>query len=476
MIVMNKAGEAAVSNLKELPSVDEVLRTDSAEAIRDQAGERRLTAIARMAVESLRGEVLAGGHEKVYSREELLERAVREIDQIWLGEQRTRVRKVINATGVIIHTNLGRAPLSDAAINAVAREASGYCNLEYDLATGKRGRRGERAETLLCQLTGSEAAVIVNNCAAAAFLVLSVLAANSEVVVSRGELVEIGGDFRVPDVLTQSGARLREVGTTNRTKIADFENAIGDGTSMLLRVHPSNYKITGFTEMPSLAMMAKLAREKNLVLYEDAGSGALIDLKKYGLADEPVIAESIKAGVDVVSFSGDKLLGGPQAGIVVGRREIIDKLRGSSLYRALRVSKLTYAALEATLEAYAVGEAENEIPVLKMIEATAQSLEARTLSFAANIGGAIGDAIEVKVISGGSVVGGGAAPDYNRETSLAALRPIYHTASALERRLRIGGTPVIARLHEDRVLIDLRTVDVADDDLLLSAVMNACSA
>ena len=473
MIAMNKAGESAVSNLKELPSVDEVLRTPTAEAVRGQAGERRLTAIARMAVESLRGELLAVGHDIEHTRKELLDRAACQIDEIWLGEQRTKIQKVINATGVIIHTNLGRAPLSDAAINAVAREASGYCTVEYDLATGKRGRRGGRTEKLLCQLAGGESAVIVNNCAAAAFLVLSVLAADSEVVVSRGELVEIGGDFRIPDVLTQSGARLREVGTTNRTKIADFENAIGERTSMLLRVHPSNYRITGFTEMPTLASMAELAHKKNLVLYEDAGSGALNDLKKYGLTDEPVIAESIRAGVDIVSFSGDKLLGGPQAGIVVGRREIIEKLRNSPLYRALRVSKLTYAALEATLEAYASGNAETEVPVLKMIEASAESLEVRTLSFAAKLRDSTNGTLEIQVISGGSVVGGGAAPDYHRETSLAALRPVSHPASALERRLRIGDPPVIARLHEGRVLIDLRTVDVDEEDRLLAAVSNA---
>ncbi|MEP7212612.1 MAG: L-seryl-tRNA(Sec) selenium transferase [Acidobacteriota bacterium] len=471
---MNRTtGESAVSELRELPSVNEVLQTPRARQIRERSGDQRLTAIARNAVVLVRNEILAGGDNVKHSRGQLLDRIISMVEAAWSAEYGKRVQRVINATGVVIHTNLGRAPLSAAAVEALVHEASGYCTVEYDLGAGNRGRRGERAETLLCELTGAEDALIVNNCAAAAFMVLSVLAADKEVVISRGELVEIGGDFRVPDVLTQSGAVLREVGTTNRTKIADFENAVGERTAMLLRVHPSNYKITGFTEMPTLEAMAALAREKKICMYEDAGSGALIDMTKFGLADEPVISNSIRAGVDIVSFSGDKLLGGPQCGIIVGRRELIEQLRRSPLYRALRVSKLTYAALEATLAAYTTSTPEAELPVLRMLAITPEVLARRSAAFTEGVHAAVGEFLNVEVISGQSVVGGGAAPDFHPATSLVALRPVADSAAALERRLRIGETPVIARLQDDRVLIDLRTVSVDEVDGLLEAVAAA---
>ena len=473
---MNRSGETAVSGLRELPSVDEVLQAMSAATTRSQAGEPRLAALARQAVDTVRSEILAGGGHVPLERGELLDRIVRLIESTWLSEYRKGTRPVINATGVVIHTNLGRAPLSDAARAAVAA-ASGYCTVEYDLEAGRRGHRGERAETLLCQLTGAEGAIVVNNCAAAAFLVLSGLAANGEVVISRGELVEIGGDFRVPDVLARSGATLREVGTTNRTKISDYANAINERTSMLLRVHPSNYKITGFTEMPELPALAALALEKNIVLYEDAGSGALIDMTQYGLVDEPVIGDSIGAGVDIVSFSGDKLLGGPQAGIIVGRRLLIEKLRRDPLYRALRVSKTVYAALESTLEAYARSTAESDIPVLRMLALSSDQIESRTTAFVERLSALDGleQLLRMRVIDGKSVVGGGAAPDFHPGTSLLAIRPVGESAAAFERRLRTGEMPVVARLRDDHVLMDLRTVNNAEEDDLLVAIADAAA-
>jgi L-seryl-tRNA(Ser) seleniumtransferase len=469
---MKPNGASVTSVLAELPSVDEVMQSSAASRMREGAGEVRLVQLARRAVDSVRSEILAGsiGDER---RPELLERVVSFLVAGWRSEHGRRTRRVINATGVVIHTNLGRAPLSNDAIEAIVREAAGYCTVEYDLDSGKRGKRGERAESLICHLTGAEAAIIVNNCAAAAFLVLSVLAADREVVISRGELVEIGGDFRVPDVLSRSGAILREVGTTNRTKLSDFENAICERTAMLLRVHPSNYRITGFTEMPGLAALAALGRARGVVVYEDAGSGALIDLKKVGLADEPVIAQSIKAGVDVVSFSGDKLLGGPQSGIIAGRRELIDRLRRSPLYRALRVSKLVYAGLEATLESYARSTAETDVPVLKMLGCSGKELLQRTSAFAERLSAKTADSLSVEILEGNSVVGGGAAPDFHPSTSLVALMPGNRSAAVLERRLRVGDTPVITRIQDGAVLIDLRTVREDEEEELLSAIAAA---
>ena len=382
------------------------------------------------------------------------------------------MQRVINATGVVIHTNLGRAPLSKNAQKAVADETAGYCTLEYDLETGKRGKRGGSIEKLLAELTGAEAALIVNNCAAAAFLVLKVLGEGGEVVISRGELVEIGGDFRVPDVMAQSGAILREVGTTNRTKLSDYENAINENTRLILKVHPSNYRIVGFTAMPGLAELADLAHRNGILLYEDAGSGALLDLSEYGLTDEPIIPQSIAAGADVVTFSGDKLLGGAQSGLIVGRRETVEKIRKHPLYRALRVDKIIYAALAATLEAFRRETALQEIPVLKMLSMTGDELAARTRHFAHNLDKKFGENHNLKfeVIEGKSVIGGGSAPDVQPPTTLLALKHRQMSVSNLERNLRLSSPPVITRILEDKVLIDLRTVSENEEIELLEVL------
>lgn len=450
-----------------LPSVDALLHSETASRILPEAGAKHLTALARNVTDSLRRQIQENGGVDL-SRESLLQAAKRNLESAWAAEQNTRLQRVINATGVIIHTNLGRAPLPEKARKAI-EEASGYCNLEYDLETGKRGKRGARAEQLLAELTGAESALIVNNCAAAAFLVLTALAHGGEVIISRGELVEIGGDFRVPDVMAQSGAILREVGTTNRTRASDYEKAINENTRMILRVHPSNYRIVGFTATPEVSELAELARRNKIIFYEDAGSGAMFDLGAHGLDDEPVIAESIKTGADVVSFSGDKLLGGLQSGLIVGRRASVEKVRKHPLYRALRVDKLIYAALEATLEIFRKETALEEIPVLKMLAASSEELKTRTEKFAQRLRRKFGKdhPLLVEVIEGNSVVGGGSAPMVQPISTLLALTHKQLPVNELERKLRLSKPPVIARIFDDKVLLDLRTVSESEEDELL---------
>ena len=351
---------AASKDLKfrALPAVDQLLRTDVAAQLRSSLGTSRLTAIAREVIEDLRQQIQSGGLAG-NTKDGLLIEATKRLQSRCRREALLVVRRVINATGVILHTNLGRAPLSDAARAAVAN-AAGYCSLEYDAETGSRGKRGGHAEELLTQLTGAEAALVVNNCASAALLILTVLAGDGETIVSRGELVEIGGDFRVPDVMANSGTRMIEVGSTNRTRLADYKRATNESTRLIMRVHPSNYRIIGFTASPALSELASLAHESALPLYEDAGSGVLSDLSQYGLTDEPIISESIEAGADVVSFSGDKLLGASQAGLIVGRLEIIERLRRHSLYRALRADRVVLSRRSATLEAHRRGAIEGD--------------------------------------------------------------------------------------------------------------------
>ena len=393
------------------------------------------------------------------TRDELLDEAVRRIQSLCEGDSLSVLRRVINATGVILHTNLGRAPLSEAARKAVAREAGGYCTLEYDPMTGVRGKRGAYAEELLTQLTGGEAALVVNNCASAALLILTVLAGRGETIVSRGELVEIGGDFRVPEVMSNSGTRMVEVGSTNRTRLDDYKQAMSDNTRLILRVHPSNYRIVGFTDSPQLSELAALAHESGLPLYEDAGSGVLSDLSAYGLTDEPIISESIRAGADVVSFSGDKLLGATQAGLIVGRGEIVDRLRKHSLYRALRADKLCLAALEATLDSHRRGAFE-EIPALRMLGLSPSAIEKRALDLIAQLADT-GDStgVTATIVPGESAVGAGSGPNVHPPTALIALRHSQLKADEIEQKLRLSSPPVIARIADDQVLLDLRTVE-----------------
>ncbi|HKO45195.1 MAG TPA: L-seryl-tRNA(Sec) selenium transferase [Pyrinomonadaceae bacterium] len=452
------------SPLQAIPSVDQLLKTDAAAKLRDLVGAVRLTEIARQITDDIRREIQRSGG--IQDRQRLLSDAIRRLEQFREGETSAGIRRVINATGVVLHTNLGRAPLSESARTAVVN-AAGYCTVELDAQTGKRGHRGARVEQLLCQITGAESALVVNNCAAAALLVLTVLARDGETVVSRGELVEIGGDFRVPDVMSNSGTRMIEVGTTNRTRLEDYRRAITDQTRLIMRVHPSNYRVVGFTATPKLEELVALAHELHLPIYEDAGSGVVNDLTEYGLVDEPLIRDSIDAGVDVVSFSGDKLLGAAQAGLIVGKQSVIERLRKHSMYRALRVDKLCLAALEATLESHRRGASE-EIPTLHMLAMSAETLQARATAFVANLA----DAPQIKgsVVQGKSAVGGGSGPNVHPPTWLVAIEHDSITVEQIERQMRAASPPIIARIAEGRLLLDLRTVEPTDEPEILTAL------
>src|SRR5258708_16555844 len=428
--------------LRRLPSIDALLQTEAAKSLRQEMGTEQLTWLARRVTDELRQEILGRNSESIspgpdVARAALLKEAEQRLVTAHESESASRMRRVINATGVILHTHLGRAPLSEAARRAVTEVASGYCTLEYYVAGRTRGRRGARAEDLLAQLTGAEAALIVNNCAAAALLVLTVLARDRETIVSRGELVEIGGDFRVPDVMAQSGTHMIEVGTTNRTRLSDYRKAVSANTRLLMRVHTAKYRIAGFTKTPTLEELAALAHDAGLLLYEDAGSGALIDFSGYGIEGEPVIRASIEAGADVVSFSGDKLLGGPQAGCVVGRAATIERMRSHPLYRALRADKLRLAALEATLEAYARDASVNELPSHRAIAWTSSEIRDRANGLISRLHqGKINEAFTFQTVSGESASGGGSAPTSRLPTVLIALSHNKLTPNQIEAALR----------------------------------------
>jgi L-seryl-tRNA(Ser) seleniumtransferase len=381
---------------------------------------------------------------------------------------------VINATGVILHTNLGRAPLSGAAVDEIRRSAASYSNLEYDLEAGARGKRDVHVAQLLERLTGAEAAIVVNNCAAAVLLVLAALAKGGEVIVSRGELIEIGDGFRIPEIMAHSGAVLREVGTTNRTRIIDYENAINENTKLLLRVHPSNFTITGFAEKPSLEELVLLSQRAGLPLVEDLGSGCLVDLSVVGIA-EPTVRQSVDAGVSIVMFSGDKLLGGPQAGIIAGHKELVGRVRRHPLFRALRVDKLTTAALAATLGAYLRG-AVDEIPALRMIRMTLQEIKRRAEIFLRELTPELplGE-VEIEIKDGTSLAGGGSTPTQSLPTKIIRIASARYSASQLEQRLRRApaGISVIARVEDDRLILDLRTVFPEQETALLKTLSAA---
>ncbi len=465
--------------LKNLPSIDTLLRSETSARLVGEVGAKHLAGLARLVTDTLRQELQEeiGKNKEIdaddYSREIILKEAELRLEDAWRQEQNTGLQRVINASGVIIHTNLGRSTLSDAARQAIL-DASRYCNLEYNIETGKRGKRGARAEHLLAELTGAESALIVNNCAAACVLVLTALCKGGEAIISRGELVEIGGDFRVPEVMIQSGADLVEVGTTNKTRASDYERAITENTRLITKVHPSNYRIIGFTSTPSVAELAEVAHRNDILLYEDAGSGAMFDMSKYGLNDEPIINQSIASGADVVTFSGDKLLGGIQAGLIVGRGDVIAHIRKNPLYRALRVSKLVYAVLETTLEAFRKETVMQEVPTLRMLAMTNAELKQRTWAFAQNLREKLGENPELKfeVTEGNSVIGGGSAPAIQPKTTLFAIKHKTLSANQLEEKLRHSKPPVVTRILDDRVLIDLRTV-LEDEEVELLEILSS---
>jgi L-seryl-tRNA(Ser) seleniumtransferase len=460
--------------LKQLPSVDALLKSETARRLADEMGTSALSSLARHANENLRQELLQtsisdNGED---SRAELLRRAEGLLLKLREAEIARGIRRVINATGVILHTNLGRASLSQAARDAL-QEASGYGTLEYDTITGGRGKRSARAEELLIHLTEAEGALIVNNCAAAALLVLNTFSRDAETIVSRGELVEIGGDFRVPDVMSQSGVRMIEVGTTNRTRLSDYHDAINDHTRMIMRVHTSNYRIVGFTKTPSLTELAELAHNAGLLLYEDAGSGALFDLTEFGIDGEPIIKQSLKDGADLVSFSGDKLLGGPQAGLITGRAELIERLRRNPLYRALRADKLRLAALEATLESYSRG---SRPPTIEMIAMPRDQIAARANEFIRKLNQRTSGTLSVEAIESESAVGGGSAPTSSLPTVAIAVAGEGLAPNQIADNLRHWNPPIIARIVSDRVLIDLRTVSPVEEIEIAKALCSLTSS
>jgi L-seryl-tRNA(Ser) seleniumtransferase len=450
--------------LRKLPSVDRLLQEDAVAALVERWGHELTVEAAREALDAARQVIREGG---LCPPPEALSQ---ETGERLAARLRPTLRPAINATGVIVHTNLGRAPLSAEARAAMDAVALGYSNLEYDLEAGQRGSRYVHAEELLCRLTGAEAALVVNNNAAAVLLILMTFARGKQVILSRGQLVEIGGGFRIPDVMRQSGATLVEVGTTNRTYARDYEAAIDEDTAALMRVHRSNFRLLGFVHEPSLAEMVALAEERDLYLFDDLGSGTLLDTAPYGLAHEPTIQESVAAGASLVSCSGDKLLGGPQAGLILGRAELIVRLKRFPLTRALRVDKTTLAGLQATLHHYLLGEATKKVPVWRMICQDEALLARRARAWVRKLKGL---GVTAEVMPGRSTVGGGSLPGETLPTHLVAL-PVA-SPDAVAARLRAGEPPVITRIEDDRLVLDPRTVLAEQEAGLWQLVAEAVS-
>ncbi len=453
-----------------IPKVDEILnRNDIIELLQRHP---RITVVdsIRKQINNIRNYISNSPEDDLIdfsiNIDEIVNKVRKEVDKA----NEMKLRRVINATGVVLHTNLGRALISDDVKEKILEVACNYSTLEFDLSNGKRGSRYSHVEEIICKLTGAESALVVNNNAAAVLLVLNTLAKEKEVIVSRGQLVEIGGSFRVPDVMAQSGAKLVEVGTTNKTHLYDYENNINEETAAILKVHSSNYKILGFSKSVEVEELSSVCKKHNLPLIEDIGSGTLIDFSKYGFTYEPTVLESLNKGVDIVTFSGDKLLGGPQAGIIVGKKEYIDKMKKNQLTRALRVDKMTLVCLEATLRLYLdETEAIKKIPTLKMltmnideINENASELSKKLQSIAKNI--------SIELIDGYSQVGGGSMPLEKIPTKLISLSSNYITANEIERYLRNNEIPIISRIQEDRVLLDVRTIKSDEFEIIVKAI------
>ena len=454
-------------NLRKLPKVQTLLDSVSAEPLIAVYGRADVTDAVREKINQARHVVLADAPIPESITSERL---------FWLDvsamldlSRQSSLKRVINATGIIIHTNLGRAPLAPEATEAMRAAAEAYSTLEFDLDTGKRGSRHRHVESLICDLTGAEAALVVNNCAGAILTCLSALATGRDVIASRGELVEIGGSFRMPDVITPSGAHLKEVGTTNKTHLADYENAITDQTALLLKSHTSNYAVVGFSSSPSRQDLATLAQAKNIPFIEDLGSGVLVDLAPYGLPDEPIVKDVLAAGVDVVTFSGDKLLGGPQAGIIAGRKALIDRIKSHPMARAVRIDKLSLAALIATLVLYrAPNEPFERIPVLRKLAEPIDLIRVRAEKLAAAMSKITG--LETKVVPTKARAGGGSLPQQDLPSFAVALENATLTPDALTAKLRQAPIPVIARISKDRVLVDMKAVLASEIPAIADAV------
>lgn len=457
-----------------LPSVDEVLHSPELQPLLARETAAVVTDAVRVVLGQLRQEIAAAN----LASAEAVNLAVAGLPQAIERELRRAMefslQPVINATGVLLHTNLGRAPLPQSALRRISEVAGRYTNLEFDIAAGERGKRDVHVERLFSRLLNQDRVsgirtVVVNNCAAAVMLALNTLAEGGEVIVSRGELVEIGGSFRVPDVMSKSGAKLHEVGTTNRTRIEDYERAINEKTRLLLRVHRSNFAIIGFTEQPSLEELCELGRKHNIPVMEDLGGGALLPLRSLGV-NESGVADSLRAGVDVVTYSGDKMLGGPQAGMLSGREDLIRRVRSNPLFRALRVDKLTYAALEATLMEY-VRQNHDSIPFARMLRISADEIRKRAEQLLAKISAA--PHLKAELVAGESLVGGGSAPTSTLPTFLIAVTAQALSADQLAQQLRLSNPPIVARVEEGRVLLDLRTVSPDEDSSVADALLNS---
>jgi len=455
------------SLLRAIPAVEELLNRPALASLGARVGRGFLAARVREVLAQLRHEIREG--KGAGSISDLAPAAVEHrIERAVEAAAGYSLQPVINATGVILHTNLGRAPLSAEMLEHAAEIATQYSNLEFDLATASRGERDVHIAGALSELLGAEAAIVVNNNAAAVLLTLNALAEGGEVIVSRGELIEIGGSFRIPEIMQKSGAVLREVGTTNRTRISDYRRAINENTRLLLRVHPSNFRIMGFTEKPSLEELVALGREKSIPVFEDLGSGCLVSLAAQGIRDEVPAGQSLAAGVDVISFSGDKLLGGPQAGVIAGKKEIVSRIRRNPLFRALRVDKLTYAILESTFLAYRQ-EQYHRVPTLRMIQMTAVEIDERARQLIEKVPSRK-EGLRLEVVDGESVIGGGSAPGYSIPTRLIAVSHATQGAAALGNKLLASRPPVIARVEADTVLLDLRTVLPHQEAVLADAL------
>lgn len=449
--------------LRQIPKVDDVLKQTEVARLLARFPRSRVVEAVRTVLERLRQSIQDGRTERIQ-----LSAIVSAVAAAVARSQQRHLRRVINGTGIIVHTNLGRSSLSGRAIEAVVEAAGAYSNLEYDLEQGRRGSRYSHVEGRLSALLGCESALVVNNNAAAVLLMLSALGQGKEAIVSRGELVEIGGSFRIPDIMQQGGCRLREVGTTNRTHLRDYERAISDETALILKVHTSNYRVMGFTHAVPLPDLAALCQQRGLPLIEDMGSGLLIDLSPYGLPDEPTVQASLRAGADLVSFSGDKLLGGPQAGLIAGKKAYIDRLKQHPLTRAVRIDKMTLAALEATLMLYDDADtAMQQIPTLRLLALSPAELRAKADRLLAQLHER---AIPAALVQAASQVGGGALPTQELPTWCVALEPDGLSAHAIEMRLRQGSPPIIGRIVKDQFLLDVRTLDEDDYDQILEQV------
>jgi L-seryl-tRNA(Ser) seleniumtransferase len=455
--------------LSQLPSVDECLKSPYGEEWLEKYYRKIIVRSIRETIDSKRKELIKGADPDIS-----IDAIAADIEKNIVKHSEFKLRPLINASGVVIHTNLGRSILSDAALENIVSTARSYSNLEYEIAKGKRGKRYAHIRDILVELTGAEDAVVVNNNAAAVLICLDTFAKDREVIVSRGELVEIGGSFRIPEVMKSSGALLREVGTTNKTHLVDYENAVCGNTGLLLKVHQSNYKISGFTQEVPVPDLVTLGKEFRIPVVSDLGSGCMISLMPFGVHDEPTVQEVIKEGADLVTFSGDKLLGGPQAGIIVGREKLVQKIQKNPMMRAMRIDKMTFAALEATLMQYLDEEkALKNIPTLRMLTESEDIIKKRAKKILNALKKSVSDEAVLEVQPDQSRAGGGSLPEADFPTFVVSIRPHTMTVNALEKNLRLGDPPVIARIKEDELLIDARTIQDAELKTLVNCVNTA---